>query len=223
MTFGLSIKNSSGVEIVSAGYRGFGIVSSGTRANDAAIPAVSAGQLMLVRPTGTDASGASIKADYRYVSGEVMPTFTSSTGSWEYTIVSSVPSASSESYGLVVKNPDGQITFDSGRKYLMPQGTVAVNYGGYGSGWSRTVFTVPSVSLPTRKRWVLFGIKLFGFLDNGTGEYTDEAVPVVSFVSSTSVALESGIAQTYGPPPESYGYGGDLIFNQKMQVHLMEI
>lgn len=218
MAYGITVKNSNGYEIISANYRGYGVISTGTLANNAGLPTLTSGQLLLVRPTGTDASGASIKADF--MSPGQTPTFTSSTGYWEYTIVSSLPAASPESYGLRVLNASGQVTFDSGRKQMMPQGSIAVYHDASYNYWLPATFTVPAVGLAGRRRWVLFGVTQAGFLDIGNPNATEMAVPLIKFISNTSVSLESAASQLYGPALPD---GGSIVFNAKMQVHLVEV
>lgn len=206
MTYGARILNSQGVELASTIFKNYVVVETGTRPANSARPTLAAGQKLLLRPAGSDASNHEIF--YNQISSGLVIGTTAT--DFEYAIISKAVPTSTADFGMRFYDSTGALTFDSNSVFVAPQANVQTAFDIYAGN----TFTVPATSLATRKRWVHF-VHLWA------GIYPRQIASAwvtlgVKFVSPTSVFLKCR-PTTVGPPVE-----GGAQFTTTVQALLLE-
>ena len=116
MTYGISVQNSLGRVIIDENTFNYQVTSSGTLSNSTTMPNAVDGEILFVRP-----STHTGKMHILDRSPQKLPaTFWSSSGSYQWVRARRVITAASETYGFRVFSQSGNLTFDSGRRQLVP-------------------------------------------------------------------------------------------------------
>lgn len=188
--FGIQVNNSSGVEIISSNYINYMIVARGTLASRDTLPTLSSGQALIVRPTGTDYSGATIRPDISNAGGTNL-SYSSTTGFFEYAIIARSVSQVTGQYGFCVYLADGTVAFDSRRSYLIPLAATTVAISS-----TESVIGIPATQLSGRKRWAMFHTPFLGIYPAQQGPKFISTY--CRYITSNSIGLKSGPASV-GP------------------------
>lgn len=160
MGYGLRVKNDSGELLIDSTYRNYEESELGTRTitnnNTSTTWYTSIGiassplvPLILFRPNtnyyssvvGYGKSGSNYNAFY-------MATHPAQSTSINYICCRQSSVASAESYGLRVKNPSGDLVFDSGKKYFKVHSVHTISLSGPSGGSTATTITHSGISNP---------------------------------------------------------------------------
>lgn len=194
MSFGLLVTNNAGLVVIDSAYRNYHLHSLGATVNGAALPALSQGQQLLVRPNG--ASGSLFR------SSSAGAWIKSGTGSVGWAIIQESFNHRDENIGLVVVAPGGVVAFDSSRRGAHPVLTASVIQRP--SDFVRTTVHLPPVA-PGRTRFV--GASAFvhgGFMWHQQDHLSHIRVSIAVWNSDTSIEIGEGVSDTYGPPTNAF-------------------
>lgn len=183
MGFGISVRNASGVEIISEVYRNYQVVSKGTFVNGSGPGTVQAGQVLLLRPYNAVA-GSTLKQENFDNGGG----WTSSTGSTEFMVIQQGPAATPDTFGVRVFDANGIVTFDSGRAQAVPVSTVRQAVS---STPTAATVTVPAISVAGRKRWIAYPSPAdlgWRYARTGANSWLNA---LITFNSDTSITLDA--------------------------------
>ena len=209
MAYGLQITNNSNNVIISEQYRNYHVVSSGTYANGATLPATSAGELLFLRPS---AVGGKLSTSAALISTGGVIIVNSTTGFVSWVIVRERPSATLDGYGLRVYTDTGAISFDSNRRYLNPITTVRWLQPAYGGTQG---ISMPYPLMASRQRFILASaFRITGIAESGAGMWDYWRGTSITWTSDTGMTLEENIIAGQAPGGTWFPvWGGTLMFS----------
>ncbi len=207
MSFGLLVTNNAGLVVIDSGFRNYHLHSLGVTLNGAALPALSQGQQLLVRPNG--ASGSLFRS---FSAGAWTK---SGTGSVSWAIIQESFQHRNENIGLVVVAPGGAVVFDSSRRGVHPVLTASVVQQSQTP--VRTTVHLPPVG-SGRTRFVNASAFVHGgFLPTGNPNISQVRVSVATWNSDTSIEIGEGASDGHGPG------GLDVFFNMSFVYTFLDV
>lgn len=207
MSFGLLVTNNAGLVVIDSGFRNYHLHSLGVTLNGAALPALSQGQQLLVRPNG--ASGSLFRS---FSAGAWVK---SGTGSVSWAIIQESFTHRNENIGLVVVAPGGAVVFDSSRRGVHP--VLNASVAQQSVGYVRTTVHLPPVG-SGRTRFV--GASAFvhgGFAWDGQAHFGHIRVSRAVWNSDTSIEIGEGASDEPGPPI------ADVFFNMSFVYTFLDV
>lgn len=207
MSFGLLVTNNAGLVVIDSGFRNYHLHSLGVTLNGAALPALSQGQQLLVRPNG--ASGSLFRS---FSAGAWIK---SGTGSVSWAIIQESFNHRNENIGLVVVAPGGAVVFDSSRRGVHP--VLNASVAQQSRAYVRTTVHLPPVG-SGRTRFVSSSAFVHGgFAPTGTPHISHIRVSDAVWNSDTSIEIGERSSDVNGPG------GADVFFNMSFVYTFLDV
>lgn len=219
MSYGLSIKNSSGVLQIEEGMSNYvikssGVIASGTlNSSVGALANKSAGELLLLRPSSNTGS---IRLS---TSGSSTPVLSCTSGNITYIVaaVSKNMTPSSTSYGLRVKGAASDLIYDSGTKIASPIANLVfpiVNWVAFPRPTINPTFSSPREG---RLRYMEYSFTAPLAIRPLQINVANWLYPRCTWNSQTSFTID--IVETAGAPPAPYGWN----YEATKQMYVFEV